>query len=352
MNAPNNPTSPKTRRVTDAGWRATGNNRPRIPKARRLHRAHAPVSFWGQWVGLLGVFAGTLLLSIEWVSSPAVVAGGQPTIHKLAFVMAVCFSFLVYPRLGIFKRLRRFEWAALVMSCAWVAVVVATFLALYVAGVMTRPDSVLLLWSGLVLLAQPLILVAGRVCVVMARKLSDESVRSLVVGQGDLAEGLIRRIGHNPYVPDEVLGLVVEESNVYPVAVAENNGLSGGAPVLGGLDDLKRIVENQSIDKVYVALPIANTARLSEIQNQLQDVNVDIVWAPDIQALTLLNPGVKEISGYPFRAPDDCRAATPDAGGCCCGKVNLSRPRALLATTARLGWLGLSDLQVSHHGGA
>jgi len=299
MNAQNNPNSLNSG-VGHPGRSGSANHRAHIPRAKRLQRAHAPVSFYGQWIGLLGVFAATLLLAINLAPTPAAAVNGLQTVHKLAFVMAVCFSFLIYPKLGVFRRLRRFDWAALVISCAWISVVGATVLALYAVGVMARPDTALLLWFGLVLILQPLILFAGRICVRLARKLSDESVRSLVVGQGALAEGLIQRIGDNPFVPDEVLGLVVEESNVYPAAVADANGKSLDAPVLGGMDDLKRIVENQSVDRVYVALPIASTARLAEIQSQGQDLNVDIVWAPDIVSLRLLNPGMKEISGYPL----------------------------------------------------
>jgi len=300
MNARNQPPALNSNRENQRGWAASDIRRSRIPMARRLQRAHAPLSYWGQWVGLIGVFGVTLLLATNLMAVPLPEGAGLPSTHKLAFLLAVCFAFLVYPRLGIFRRLRRFGWAALVISCAWVCVTAATFIALYAVGAMTQPDPVLLVWSALVLMSQPVILVAGRVFVGMARKLSNESVRSLVVGQGELAEGLIRRIANNPYVPDEVLGLVVEESNVYPVDVADASGHIGDKPVLGGMDDLKRIVENQSIVRVYVALPIESTARLAEIQNQVQDLNVDIVWVPDILSLRLLNPGVKEISGYPL----------------------------------------------------
>lgn len=265
-----------------------------MPMARRLQRSHAPLSFWCQWASLIFTFAAAFVLAATVVGQATASTFGLMTVHKLELLVAIILAMLIYPRFGIFRRLRPPGWAVLIISCAWVAVTATTFAALYLIGAMVRPDAVTLLWVGIVLTVQPAILFLGRAFVCLLRGRSQHLVRSLVVGDGALAKGLISRIEGNPFLPDTVLGLVVEDGAVRALSAA------GGKTILGELSELGALVETSEIDRVYVALPIAKTAILIDVQAQLQNLNVDIVWVPDIQSLTLINPGIKEMSGYPL----------------------------------------------------
>jgi putative colanic acid biosynthesis UDP-glucose lipid carrier transferase len=51
---------------------------------------------------------------------------------------------------------------------------------------------------------------------------------------------------------------------------------------------------------VYVALPLRLTHQVDQIQSLLFDCNVDIIWAPDIFSLNLLNHSVREVAGIPL----------------------------------------------------
>ena len=51
---------------------------------------------------------------------------------------------------------------------------------------------------------------------------------------------------------------------------------------------------------MYIALPLRLTHLIEKIQDQLFKYNIDIIWAPDIFSLHLLNPSVKEMAGVPL----------------------------------------------------
>lgn len=294
MNAQHKPISKILEFATDRSL-LTGRQ---IPMARRLQRSHQPISFWLQWVCLIGIFVGSLHIAIGVVNVFAPAAAFVPgplAVHKIQVLVAICLVLVIYPKFGIFRRLRQPKWALLVMSCSWLSVVVATFGALYLAGLLRRPDAVILTWTLIVLLLQPLVLVGGQAIARVIRNRCGVEIHSLVVGNGVLARGLVARLQRNPFLPDAIVGLVAHGGNLSQGEIAAD-----GPPLLGDLGNLCQLVEQHSIDRIYVALPMGQSARLTEVQSLVQDLNVDIVWVPDILSLTLLNPGLMEISGYPL----------------------------------------------------
>ncbi len=70
--------------------------------------------------------------------------------------------------------------------------------------------------------------------------------------------------------------------------------------LLGNLENIADIVNGHKIKRIYVALPFEHTQKLQEIQEKLKYINADLIWAPDIFALNLLNHSVREVSGVPL----------------------------------------------------
>jgi putative colanic acid biosynthesis UDP-glucose lipid carrier transferase len=70
--------------------------------------------------------------------------------------------------------------------------------------------------------------------------------------------------------------------------------------VLGTTATVVDIVRDQGVRRVYVALPLRLTHQVDQIQSLLFDCNVDIIWAPDIFSLNLLNHSVREVAGIPL----------------------------------------------------
>jgi len=115
-----------------------------------------------------------------------------------------------------------------------------------------------------------------------------------MLGTGALARHLTRSINRNPWLPDRVCGVLSEH--------AGDNGhwTVDDVPVLGTTASVVDTVREHGIRRVYVALPLRLTHQVDQIQGLLFDCNVDIVWAPDIYGLNLLNHSVREVAGVPL----------------------------------------------------
>jgi len=63
---------------------------------------------------------------------------------------------------------------------------------------------------------------------------------------------------------------------------------------------LRGMVQKYQIRRVYFALPMKTAHQVRDLQLQLIDLNVDIVWAPDIFGLHMISPSVREVAGVPL----------------------------------------------------
>lgn len=91
---------------------------------------------------------------------------------------------------------------------------------------------------------------------------------ALIIGAGSAGNLLARDIATNDKYDYRVIGFV-----------DDNKTLTGkrilGIEVLGTADDLKRIVEQNSVDIAFIAMPSASKTRIAEIIGQCSDLNLN-----------------------------------------------------------------------------
>ena len=264
-----------------------------MPKSRKLQRAHAPFSYWLQWAALLALVPGAYYVIAAFYG----VLPNAP--QRLVMVLGLISVLLVYPRFGIFRRLRSLPRSLATITLAWavsfaVVVVVSSFI-----GRSALTVSHVAYWAALVAIGQ-LALVALSWCVFASlHRAHGGQTPTLLVGSGELAGNLLAAIHNNPYLPEEFVGVVSDSEfgQLHPLLQRE---MGNSIESLGSLADLPAIVSAQPIERIYLALPFDQMGGIGEITRQLQDHNIDIVWVPDITSIDVLNPTVKEISGIPL----------------------------------------------------
>jgi putative colanic acid biosynthesis UDP-glucose lipid carrier transferase len=121
-----------------------------------------------------------------------------------------------------------------------------------------------------------------------------EPVRTLVIGSGRLAKHLVDAISGNRWLPDSVVGIVDNSSE------GRLRWDRGRCPVLGRTSDIEQIVSEHRIRRVYIAIPLESSDMLAPIYRKLVDSNIDVIWAPDIFSLPLINHGSREVAGVPL----------------------------------------------------
>jgi Undecaprenyl-phosphate glucose phosphotransferase len=114
----------------------------------------------------------------------------------------------------------------------------------------------------------------------------------LIVGAGPSGLELARNIEKHTH-----LGLVVE--GFLDDEISEEEPLPG-LPLLGKIDELPRVIEEHTVDQVYIALPRHADQDLERIFEYLNDQVVDIRIVPDFSQFVALNASAEEFEGMPI----------------------------------------------------
>jgi len=112
---------------------------------------------------------------------------------------------------------------------------------------------------------------------------------AVIVGGGEPAAEVLRVLRRRPDVGIHVVGMLSDKSEV-----------PDGIHWLGGIDDVRTILDRHSPDVVFVALPLAEYSRLSAVLSGIGDDAVAIYFAPDVFSLVPGRGGVEEFETVPF----------------------------------------------------
>ena len=112
---------------------------------------------------------------------------------------------------------------------------------------------------------------------------------AVVVGSGELAESVIRRLRGRPDVGIQVLG-----------QVGDDKAAGDGVGWLGSYADLGAVLGRRPVDHVILALPHEDYGRLGGLLEAIGDEPVTIHVVPDLFRFASLRGGVEEFEGIPF----------------------------------------------------
>lgn len=116
--------------------------------------------------------------------------------------------------------------------------------------------------------------------------------RMLIVGTGEAAEMVIRRIQAAPWFGYEVIGVVAPRSNgITHVA---------GVPVIGMAEDLPDLIYARDIDEVLIAIPEASHEEVLRLIALCDRSNLSIKIYPDIFQLIATRPSLDDLGGLPL----------------------------------------------------
>ncbi|RLC47179.1 MAG: undecaprenyl-phosphate glucose phosphotransferase [Candidatus Coatesbacteria bacterium] len=117
--------------------------------------------------------------------------------------------------------------------------------------------------------------------------------RLLIVGAGELAKNVIRKIEENPYVGLKIVGAVDNSKRI-------GERVGDDVKVVGRIQDTSRIAADLGADQVLITLPFSQHKTLSKLLHDLKDTLIDIKIAPDILQHIMLRSYVEELDGIPI----------------------------------------------------
>ena len=114
--------------------------------------------------------------------------------------------------------------------------------------------------------------------------------RVLIAGNGELARAVVERIKTHR-----------DQLGFYIAGYLRNgdDGALDGLQCLGTIDDAERVVKEQRIDHVFVALPHASSQAMMSLLDRLVRVIVSIHVVPDLLQFMVLRSRVEDIDGLP-----------------------------------------------------
>jgi len=120
--------------------------------------------------------------------------------------------------------------------------------------------------------------------------------RVLIVGAGEVGRRVAETIATYAWTGLTLVGYLDDDP-----AKREN-----GLPVLGAIDDAARVVAEQAVDEVVIALPQRAWPRINQLAAALHTLPVHVRIVPDYFALTLHRAEAEDFAGIPMidlRAP-------------------------------------------------
>ena len=242
------------------------------------------LTFWAQWAAAI-VTVIALLFILTYQQNGAIGSGDRvlAILTLLGSVPAYSLMQVYHKRLGYLSGLAR-------LACGWFL----TLAGMACIGFVSKTSAVfsrevILTWAVLGYCVQAAIYVPLHAVARYYQQRIESRHKVLIVGTNDLAIQLADKfttIGHAPLV-----GLVGSDED--PVGDIKNH------PIVGRLEHLRDLIATHDVGRLYIALPLNQAAQIEALYIDLLDANVDIVWIPDLNSLTLLNHSVSEVDGMP-----------------------------------------------------
>jgi exopolysaccharide biosynthesis polyprenyl glycosylphosphotransferase len=116
--------------------------------------------------------------------------------------------------------------------------------------------------------------------------------RVLMVGTGTGSQLLIQRMGMFPQYGYHVAGVLDDQQ--------EPGSLFAGAPVVGRIGDLRRLIPLLRIDQVFMAVPGASNDEILHLVKTCDDLQAEFKLVPDLLEVMSTRAAVDAIDGLPL----------------------------------------------------
>jgi len=252
----------------------------------RINRNTPPkgLTFWGQWILGMG-FVVTLLAIMVYYHT-----GTMEFYYRVCAILTVLASVPAYSWCGVYAKKDNYLIGLVRLLMGWLM----TLSALAIVAFICKADDlfsrqIILIWAISSYIGQALLYVPLHGFSKYYQRSLQIERKTLIVGTGELAMGLAEKLRTLEHFP--LVGLV--RSETAPVL------MKGAPPVLGPQEELLELIKAHDIRRLYITLPLCDAAKIEAMYVDLLDANVDVVWVPDLNSLTLLNHSVSDVGGLP-----------------------------------------------------
>jgi putative colanic acid biosynthesis UDP-glucose lipid carrier transferase len=175
----------------------------------------------------------------------------------------------------------------------WVALLAALLLIGYFLKVSSHYSRRVI---GIWILSTPFVLTA-------LVALLHELMRHMLLDKGNARRAVL--IGYNDLsrnLADRLASMSMRVEGYFDDRSAERLGADADVPLLGGLNEMPEYAKKQSIDVIFIALPIRHIPRVMTLVDELRDTTASIYYVPDIYVFDLIQARTTDVMGIPVVA--------------------------------------------------
>ena len=115
----------------------------------------------------------------------------------------------------------------------------------------------------------------------------------LVVGAGELGQTVVEKLNLHPEIGFQVVGYLTQHTEKIGQTLQ-------GVPVLGEYDAVSKVIRDNDVDQLFIALPLKAQDRLERVLKHLGEETVDVKVVPDLLQYMNIHSGVEELDGLPI----------------------------------------------------
>lgn len=115
----------------------------------------------------------------------------------------------------------------------------------------------------------------------------------LVIGAGELGQRVIETIDGHRELGFRVTGVLTRKPE-------KIGGVVQGAPIVGEVADVERVLKESPVDQVIIALPFEDQLLVKQLMDRLALSTVDVKVVPDLFQYMTLYGGLEEFGGLPI----------------------------------------------------
>jgi putative colanic acid biosynthesis UDP-glucose lipid carrier transferase len=216
--------------------------------------------------------------------------------YLVLMIISYFISSYVFEQTSIHRRWRDGKLLAYIRDTfiGWGIIVTILIIIGYASKLSYRySEQVILTWF----IVTPLALLASHITV---RLIADQLRKSgglrtaVIVGANDTSLKLVKRIKDFPYLLIDILGYF---------DVRNEERIQGGmGPRLGDITDVANYARKNSIEMIFISLPMSAQPRIREILDDLHDTTASIYFLPDVYIFDLMQAHFNNVGGIPVVA--------------------------------------------------
>jgi exopolysaccharide biosynthesis polyprenyl glycosylphosphotransferase len=115
----------------------------------------------------------------------------------------------------------------------------------------------------------------------------------LVVGAGDLGRKVVDRLNLHKEYGFSIIGFLDDDPGRQQRHIQ-------GVPVLGTTRELERVITDENVDQVMIALPLEAHYRTVQLVRRAGQLLVDIKVVPDVLQYYVMRAGIEDLDGLPL----------------------------------------------------